>query len=160
MPDAPLLHQERLEQLERLAGRMDKAFRLPVIGTRIGWDSILGLIPGVGDALTLLPAGYILISAHRMGVPNTTLARMVANTGIDALIGSIPLVGDLFDIGWKANSRNVVLLRRHLEREAEAREPLAKRMARAARPGPGRRERRTPPRPGQGARHDPQMRMH
>ncbi|MFW8592806.1 DUF4112 domain-containing protein [Cribrihabitans neustonicus] len=160
MPDTPLLHQERLSQLERLAGRMDKAFRLPVIGTRVGWDSILGLVPGIGDALTLLPAGYIIMSAHRMGAPKPVLARMAVNTGIDALIGSIPLVGDIFDIGWKANSRNVALLRRHLEREAATREPLAKRMARSARPGSGRNHHHSPPRQGQGAAEDPQMRMH
>lgn len=94
---------------------MDRAMRLPVVGVRVGWDSILGLIPGIGDALTLGPAGYIVLQAHRMGTPGSVKARMIGNIGIDALIGSIPLVGDLFDIGWKANTRNVALLRSHFE---------------------------------------------
>ncbi len=89
--------------------------RLPVVGVQVGWDSILGLIPGIGDALTLGPAGYIVLTAHRMGAPASVKGRMLANIGIDALIGSIPLVGDLFDIGWKANTRNVALLRDHFE---------------------------------------------
>ncbi|WP_299558378.1 DUF4112 domain-containing protein [uncultured Sulfitobacter sp.] len=101
--------------LRALANRMDRAFRLPVIGTRIGWDSILGLVPGVGDALTLAPAIYIIKTAHGKGVPAATLGRMGVNVGIDALIGTVPVFGDLFDIGWKANTRNVDLLDRHLK---------------------------------------------
>ena len=92
---------------------MDRAVRLPIVGVRLGWDSILGLIPGIGDALTLGPAAYIVLAAHRMGAPGALKARMIGNIAIDALIGSIPLVGDIFDIGWKANTRNVDLLRRH-----------------------------------------------
>ncbi|MEM8654566.1 MAG: DUF4112 domain-containing protein [Pseudomonadota bacterium] len=111
MPD----HSARLDHLDRIARTMDRAMRLPVVGVRVGWDSILGLIPGIGDALTLGPAGYIVLQAHRMGTPGSVKARMIGNIGIDALIGSIPLVGDLFDIGWKANTRNVALLRSHFE---------------------------------------------
>ena len=96
---------------------MDRAVRLPVVGVRVGWDSFLGLIPGIGDALTLGPAGYIVFRAHRMGIPSALKARMLGNIAIDALIGSIPLVGDLFDIGWKANTRNVALLRKHISKQ-------------------------------------------
>ncbi|MEL6464551.1 MAG: DUF4112 domain-containing protein [Pseudomonadota bacterium] len=109
MPD----RQAQLDRLDRIARTMDRAMRLPLVGIRVGWDSILGLIPGVGDALTLGPAGYIVLQAHRMGTPTALKARMLGNIGIDALIGSIPLAGDLFDIGWKANTRNVNLLQRH-----------------------------------------------
>jgi uncharacterized protein DUF4112 len=109
MPDA------RLDHLDRIARSMDRAVRLPIIGVRVGWDSILGLIPGIGDALTLGPAGYIVVQGHRMGAPFDVTARMISNIGIDALIGSIPLIGDLFDVGWKANTRNVALLRDHFE---------------------------------------------
>ncbi len=98
---------------------MDRAARLPIVGVQVGWDSILGLIPGIGDAVALGPAGYIVLQAHRMGTPGVLKARMMGNIGIDALIGSIPLVGDLFDIGWKANTRNVALLRRYFERHPE-----------------------------------------
>jgi len=105
-----------LDQLQTLARRMDYAFRIPLLGIRLGWDSILGVVPGVGDALALAPAGYIVKEAHRLGASKSVLARMGANIGIDLVIGAIPLVGDLFDIGWKSNTRNVALLRDHFGR--------------------------------------------
>ena len=125
---------KRLERLDRIAQTMDRAVRLPVVGVRVGWDSILGLIPGIGDALTLGPAGYIVFEGHRLGAPWHVTGRMLGNVGIDALIGSIPLVGDLFDIGRKANTRNVALLRKHLMTDDEVEEPLAVSMARTQRP--------------------------
>ncbi|QDI75573.1 MULTISPECIES: DUF4112 domain-containing protein [Leisingera] len=132
MPDLPHHHEQKLQSLERLAQRMDRAFRIPGIGLRVGWDSIAGLVPGIGDALSLAPAGYILYSGYQLGASAGTLARMAANTGIDALIGSVPLVGDLFDIAWKSNTRNTELLRRHLEDTASRGEPLPKRLGRRA----------------------------
>ncbi len=93
---------------------MDSAFRLPIIGVRMGWDGIIGLIPGVGDLLAMAPSAYIIKEAHRMGAPKSVLAKMGVNTGIDFVIGSVPLLGDLFDIGWKSKSRNVDLLEDHL----------------------------------------------
>ena len=115
-PDHP--HAADLARLQKLARTMDSAYRLPIIGTRIGWDAILGLVPGVGDVLALAPSAYIFKEAHRMGAPKGVLARMGVNTGIDLLVGSIPLVGDLFDIGWKSKLRNVALLEDHLSRQA------------------------------------------
>ena len=106
-----------LDTLERLARRMDSAFRIPLTGIRIGWDSLLGLIPGVGDAAALAPAGYIVYRAHQMGAPRHVLVRMGGNIALDAVLGSVPLLGDLFDIGFKANRRNVALLRKHREVE-------------------------------------------
>lgn len=103
-----------LARLRRLATLMDNAHRLPVLGVRVGWDAILGLVPVVGDALALAPSAYIIKEAHRMGVPATGLARMGVNSAIDFAIGSIPLVGDIFDIGWKSKTRNVNLLEAHL----------------------------------------------
>jgi hypothetical protein len=93
---------------------MDMAFRLPGTGIRIGWDSIIGLIPGVGDVAAVGPAAYIIYRAHLMGVPRSTLARMGVNVGIDWAIGSVPLLGDVFDVGFKANCRNIDLLRKTL----------------------------------------------
>ncbi len=113
-------YSERLERLHNLANTMDSLFRIPGTGIRVGLDSIVGLIPGVGDAVALLPAGYIIASSAQMGVPRGTLMRMGLNVGVDALVGSIPLIGDLFDIGWKGNRRNVALLRKHLERTGMA----------------------------------------
>ncbi|UWR18001.1 MULTISPECIES: DUF4112 domain-containing protein [Sulfitobacter] len=117
MPHTPDV-QHDLDRLRGLARTMDSALRVPVLGIRLGWDSILGLIPGVGDVLALAPAGYILKEAHRMGASRSVLARMGANVGIDLAIGAIPLIGDIFDVGWKANIRNVDLLHRHLEQKA------------------------------------------
>ena len=109
-----------IAQLDRLAYRMDSLFRVPGTRIRVGLDSILGLVPGIGDALALAPAGYILWKARQHGAPRRTLARMAVNTGIDTVVGSIPLIGDLFDVGFKANRRNVALLREHLERKRAA----------------------------------------
>ena len=108
----------RLDRLDRLAHNLDSRWRVPGTDIRFGWDSVLGLIPGVGDMAALAPAAYIWLEAHRMGAPAHVKARMAANTGIDWLVGSIPLVGDLLDIGLKANRRNVALLRRHFETRA------------------------------------------
>lgn len=104
-----------LDRLDRLARNLDSAVRLPLIGVRIGWDSILGLVPGVGDALAIAPGLYILLRAHQLGASRATLARMAANAGVDFLVGSIPLLGDIFDVGFKSNLRNVRLLRQHLD---------------------------------------------
>ncbi|MCL3880730.1 DUF4112 domain-containing protein [Marivita sp. GX14005] len=106
---------ERLARLERIATTLDSRFRVPGIGLRIGWDSILGLIPGLGDAVTVLPAGYFLYEGYRMGARRRVLARMGLNSGIDFLVGSVPLVGDLFDAGFKANLRNIALLKAEMQ---------------------------------------------
>lgn len=104
-----------LDRLDRLAHGMDAAFRIPGTRLRIGADSIIGLVPGIGDALALAPAAWIIWRARQLGVPRSLQAQMVGNAAIDGLIGSIPLVGDLFDVGWKANLRNVRLLRDHFQ---------------------------------------------
>ncbi|UWR23845.1 DUF4112 domain-containing protein [Sulfitobacter sp. S190] len=103
-----------LVRLRKLAHRMDTAFRLPIVGVRVGWDSVLGLVPGIGDVLALAPAGYIVKESYRLGAPPSVLAKMGLNIGIDTAIGAIPVLGDLFDVGWKANTRNVELLHRHV----------------------------------------------
>lgn len=112
----PADHEEDLEQLERLASLMDTAFRIPVINYRIGLDSLIGLVPVVGDVATLVPGGYILYTAWRMRAPRGLLARMAMNTGADAVLGAVPLIGDIFDLVFKSNRQNVRLLRRHIER--------------------------------------------
>lgn len=102
----------RLERLRRLADRMDARFRIPGTRMRFGWDSILGLIPGVGDAAALLPGVYLIHQASRMGVRRSVLARMAANAGIDFVVGGVPLAGDIFDLFFKSNRRNLALLER------------------------------------------------
>lgn len=112
MSDPRLTQVERAERVARL---MDRAVRLPGTRIRLGLDSILGVVPGVGDTLTLAPSLYIIQTAYRLGLPRRDLARMAGNLGIDWVIGLVPLVGDIFDIGWKANMRNAALLRAHVE---------------------------------------------
>lgn len=104
-----------LRDLDRLATWLDARYRIPGIGVRVGLDSLLGLVPGIGDTLAMLPAAYIVYRAHRLGAPVPVLARMAANFGVDLLVGSIPVLGDVFDVGFKANLRNIELLRRHLD---------------------------------------------
>lgn len=106
-----------IDKLDRLAAQMDAAFRIPGTGIHIGLDSLIGLIPGIGDGLAVAPAIYIITQARNMGAPWYLIGRMATNTGIDLLIGAIPLVGDIFDVGFKANKRNVALLKEHLEKE-------------------------------------------
>lgn len=103
-----------LERLRRLSHALDNAFTLPLVNYRVGWDAIIGLIPGIGDAITLLPSGYLIYQAHRLGTPRPLLIRMILNVLLEALIGTIPLIGDIFDAVWKANERNLALLERHL----------------------------------------------
>lgn len=98
------------ESLERLSWLMDDLIRIPGLGWRFGLDAIVGLIPGFGDTATSLVSFYILASAVRYRVPKVTLLRMGLNLGIDYLVGSLPLVGDLFDAWWKSNQKNVALL--------------------------------------------------
>ncbi|HAF14219.1 MAG TPA: DUF4112 domain-containing protein [Blastocatellia bacterium] len=100
------------ESLQRLSWLMDDLIRVPGIGWRFGLDAIVGLIPGLGDTATTLVSFYILASAVRYRVPKVTLLRMGLNIGIDYLVGSLPLVGDLFDAWWKSNQMNVELLSR------------------------------------------------
>jgi hypothetical protein len=100
------------ERLERLSWLMDDLIRVPGLGWRFGLDAIVGLIPGFGDTATSLVSFYILVAAVRYRVPKVTLLRMGMNIGIDYLVGSLPLVGDLFDAWWKSNQMNVALLRK------------------------------------------------
>ena len=98
--------------LERLSWLMDDLFRVPVLGWRFGLDALIGLIPGFGDTATSLVSFYILAAAVRYRVPKVTLARMGLNIAFDYLAGSIPFVGDLADAAWKANHKNIDLLKK------------------------------------------------
>jgi hypothetical protein len=103
----------RVARLRSLAILLDTAIRLPG-GIRIGADSVIGLAPGVGDALTTLMAAYIVYEAHRLGVPRHKLARMAANVAIDGVLGAVPILGDIFDVAFKANIRNIAIIEDHL----------------------------------------------
>ncbi|HUF03279.1 MAG TPA: DUF4112 domain-containing protein [Aridibacter sp.] len=116
--DRTLPRQERRqieveESLETLSRYLDGLFRIPGTGWRFGLDSLVGLIPNVGDASTALVSFYILVAGVRYGVPKITLLRMAMNIGLDYLIGIIPFFGDAFDFFWKANQKNMDLIRKH-----------------------------------------------
>lgn len=93
---------------------MDAAIAIPGTRVRLGWDAVLGLVPGGGDLVSAMISAYIVAEAGRLGMPPGGLARMVANVAIDTVLGSLPVAGDLFDVLWRANLRNVALLERHL----------------------------------------------
>jgi Domain of unknown function (DUF4112) len=98
-----------------LAHALDARWRIPGTGIRFGWDAVMGLVPGVGDALGGLLGGYGLYVGWRLGAPVVVLARMLLNLGIETVAGTVPLAGDMFDIGFRADLRNVALLDRWLE---------------------------------------------
>ena len=107
--------QRGLKHLGRLAKLMDAQFRIPGTEIRFGLDGIIGLIPGAGDLSTFAVSGYMLWIMAGNGASGYVLARMTINILIDALIGAIPLLGDIFDIAFKANMRNLRLMQEHYE---------------------------------------------
>ena len=100
-----------------LARLFDTAFILPGTNIRFGIEAVMRLVPGIGDAAASALSCYLLYEAHRLGVPQPVFARMVANVAIEGVVGAIPLLGDLFDVGFRANRRNVAILKEHFERE-------------------------------------------
>lgn len=114
-------HEATLHRLEALAHLMDTALVIPGINRRVGLDAALGLVPVLGDVAGVLISSYIVYEAKRLGVPRRLLWRMMANVALDGAVGSVPLAGDLLDVVFKANRRNVALLRRHLERQGKVR---------------------------------------
>ncbi len=106
-----------LERLDRLARLFDTAFILPGTQIRFGIESVMRLVPGIGDAAASALSCYLLYEAHRLGIPKPVFARMIANVAIEGVVGAVPILGDLFDVGFRANRRNVQILREHFERE-------------------------------------------
>jgi hypothetical protein len=120
-PAAPLpVKRTRLEHLSSLANLLDNSIPVPGTRMRVGLDAIIGLIPGIGDAVGGAASAYIIFQAARLGAPVAVLLRMLLNVGIEVVLGVIPFIGDLFDAGWKANLRNIALLRRTVEARGEA----------------------------------------
>jgi hypothetical protein len=105
--------QRGLKQLGHLAKLMDAQFRIPGTDIRFGLDGIIGLIPGAGDLSTFAVSGYMVWVMANNGASGFVLAKMTFNILIDALIGSIPIIGDVFDIAFKANMRNMRLMQEH-----------------------------------------------
>lgn len=106
----------RLARLRRLAWLLDGAMRVPFTRFRFGLNSVLGLAPWAGDALLTLFSLYIVYEAYAMGLPRRVLARMLGNVAIEAAGGAVPILGDVFDMAFKANLRNLALIDAHLRR--------------------------------------------
>ena len=108
--------QKKRHRLERMAWILDNSIPVPGLGGyRIGVDSLIGLVPGIGDALGAALSTYILGEAVRLGAPKSVLLRMFFNVVLESVIGLVPFAGDIFDMTWKANARNVKLLERYLD---------------------------------------------
>jgi hypothetical protein len=115
------VHDFRLQRLRRWSELLDRAFRVPGTKVRFGWDSIIGLVPGFGDAVGAVMSGAILLEAFRFRIPGVVRVRMLLNLLIDLGVGAIPVLGDLFDFAWKANVKNMALLERHALAPGEVR---------------------------------------
>jgi len=121
VPDVVTLDPRRLSRLRRVGWLLDSS--IPIPGTRftLGIDQIVGLVPGIGDLVGGFLSLYIIVESARLGVPRGLLARMGWNVAVDTLVGEVPILGDLFDIGFKANIRNLALLDGYLQRPVEVR---------------------------------------
>ena len=96
--------------VDRLAWWLDNSIAVPGTRFRIGFDALIGLIPGIGDLVGTLLSGYIIAVAASQGLPRSVLARMGINVALEAIVGLVPIVGDLFDAAWKSNQRNIRLM--------------------------------------------------
>ncbi|SFK17666.1 protein of unknown function [Nitrosomonas aestuarii] len=103
-------------QLKKLAWLLDDSIRIPGTQLRFGLDGLIGLIPGIGDAAGAIISSHILVQAAQMGVPKSLLLKMAFNIGLDAVLGAVPVLGDLTDFVWKANQRNVQLMNDYFDR--------------------------------------------
>ena len=117
VPVRQLTHFERLERIRRLVRLLDEAFRIPGTKYRVGLDGLIGLVPVAGDLITGGLALWIIREAAEMGVPRRTIKRMLWNDGLDVTAGIIPADGDIFDVAWKANVKNLALLETHFARQ-------------------------------------------
>jgi len=112
-PGAAVQHR-RLERIRKLGRVLDTAIPVPGTSFRFGLDPVIGLVPGLGDAVGTVLSGYIVIEATRFGASLSVLLRMLMNVALEAVVGLVPAAGDIFDAIWKSNTRNLRLLERHL----------------------------------------------
>ncbi len=105
--------RRRIEVLERV---LEGMIEVPVLGRKVGLDAMLGLVPVLGDALSAVLGMYIVWEARNLGMSRWQVWRMTANVGFDALVGSVPLAGDLFDFLYRSNSRNLKIIKKHLDK--------------------------------------------
>lgn len=114
MVERGAIAQQTVKRLQRLAWLWDSAFGIPGTRIRLGLDPLVGLVPGLGDALGAVVSAYIVLEAARFDVPGSMLLRMLVNIAIDTLLGTVPVIGDVFDIAWRSNLKNVALIEHHV----------------------------------------------
>jgi hypothetical protein len=105
--------RQRIEGLERL---LEGLIEVPLLGRKVGLDAIVGLVPGIGDAVTAAMGLYLVWEARNLDMPRWQVWRMLGNVGIDALVGAVPVAGDLFDFLYRSNTKNLKIIRKHLDR--------------------------------------------
>lgn len=112
--------RDALRRMQFVANLLDSAFIIPGTKRRVGIDAIIGLVPGLGDVATTILSSYVILEARNLGVSRFAIGRMLANLAIHATVGSIPLVGDVFDAVFRVNQRNMRIVRSQLERSKAA----------------------------------------
>ena len=113
--------EQSIVRVEALARLMDGAFVIPDTNIRLGLDAIIGMVPVAGDVISGLVSSYLIWEARQLGASRWVIARMAANTLLDTTVGAIPIVGDAFDVMFRANMKNMALLRRHMEKRGHTR---------------------------------------
>jgi hypothetical protein len=119
---------DSIARITALTKLLDSAFLIPGLNRRVGIDAVIGLVPGIGDAISTLLASYIIWEARQLGIPRWKLARMIGNVAVDTAIGAIPVAGDAFDLFFKANERNLRIINEHLKRGPREIEGTARRI--------------------------------
>lgn len=109
--------RQRVEAMERL---LEGLIAIPGLNRRIGLDSIVGLFPVVGDVITAAMGAWLIWEARNLGMSKLQMLRMAGNIGVDSLIGAVPVVGDVFDVAFRSNTRNLKIIKRHLDRHHPA----------------------------------------
>lgn len=118
-----LSRAQRVARIDALATLLDTAFVIPGTNIRFGVDALIGLVPGIGDLISTALSLFIVREARALGAPRLLVARMLANVALDGLVGVVPLMGDVFDVAFRANRRNIALLQKHLAREPRTMRP-------------------------------------
>jgi hypothetical protein len=113
---------DSIARVTAVAKFLDSAFVIPGTNRRFGMDAVIGLVPGIGDLLSALLASYIIWEARQLGLPRWKIARMVANVAFDTALGAVPFAGDVFDVFFKANQRNVRIIQDHVGQKRGPRE--------------------------------------
>lgn len=111
--------------LDKVSRLLDDAFTLPGTRITIGWDAIIGLIPVAGDVIGALLSGYLILQGMSVGLPKSTVFRMLLNIAVELLLGMVPVLGDLFDVTWRANRKNYELIDGHIEHRLQTLTPQA-----------------------------------